>query len=104
MVGAVMFTCGGRTHRFFGESAFDATTFTKVFEGVPLIGMYAGGEIGPPLLADARSQVRPISSISKINDVELAVDDDDKSFYRSFFMLLAPDEKHGLKRDGSTCQ
>ena len=39
-----MFTCGGRTHRFFGESAFDATTFTKVFENVPLIGMYAGGE------------------------------------------------------------
>ena len=33
------------------------------------------------------SQVRPISSISKLNDVELAVDDDDKSF-RSFLLLL----------------
>jgi len=53
VLGAVMFTCGGRTHRFFGEPAFDASTFTKIFEGTPLIGMYAGGEIGPPLLAGA---------------------------------------------------
>ena len=53
MLGAVMFTCGGRTHQFFGEPAFDASTFARTFEGVPLIGMYAGGEIGPPLLADA---------------------------------------------------
>jgi len=53
LLGAVMFTCGGRTHRFFGEPAFDATAFSKIFDDVPLIGMYAGGEIGPPLLADA---------------------------------------------------
>ena len=53
MLGAVMFTCGGRTGRFFGEPAFDASTFAKTFKSTPLIGMYAGGEIGPPLLADA---------------------------------------------------
>lgn len=53
IVGAVMFTCSGRTHHFFGEAAFDAGTFNKIFTDVPLIGMYAGGEIGPPLLADA---------------------------------------------------
>ena len=53
LLGAVMFTCGGRTDRFFGEPAFDASCFTKIMTGVPLIGMYAGGEIGPPLLAEA---------------------------------------------------
>jgi len=53
LLGAVMFTCNGRTHNFFGEAAFDATTFSKTFPATPLIGMYAGGEIGPPLLADA---------------------------------------------------
>ena len=53
LLGAVMFTCGGRTSHFFGEPAFDATTFARIFDTTPLIGMYAGGEIGPPLLAEA---------------------------------------------------
>lgn len=53
LLGAVMFTCGGRTNHFFGEPAFDANCFAKIMTGVPLIGMYAGGEIGPPLLAEA---------------------------------------------------
>ncbi|EOD29131.1 hypothetical protein EMIHUDRAFT_234067 [Emiliania huxleyi CCMP1516] len=39
--------------RLLGAAAFDATTFSKTFPATPLIGMYAGGEIGPPLLADA---------------------------------------------------
>ena len=53
LLGSVMFTCGGRTQHFFGEPAFDASTFVKTFSGTPLIGMYAGGEIGPQLLAEA---------------------------------------------------
>ena len=53
MLGAVMFTCGGRTQSFFGEPAFDARTFCRIFDDTPLIGYYAGGEIGPPILADA---------------------------------------------------
>jgi hypothetical protein len=52
LLGAVMFTCAGRTDRFFGEAAFDASCFVRIMTGVPLIGMYAGGEIGPPLLAE----------------------------------------------------
>lgn len=53
LLGSVMFTCGGRTQHFFGEPAFDAATFVRTFGGTPLIGMYAGGEIGPQLLAEA---------------------------------------------------
>jgi small ligand-binding sensory domain FIST len=53
LLGSIMFTCGARTHHFFGEAAFDASTFCKTFDQTPLIGCYAGGEIGPPLLADA---------------------------------------------------
>ena len=91
LLGAVMFTCSGRSDRFFGETAFDASAFATRFgaegaiaaaaypsaahahdggnggdgggplmslataptAGAPLIGMFAGGEVGPIALADA---------------------------------------------------
>lgn len=52
-LGAVMFTCGARTKRFFGEEFLDAKKFQSVFPSLPLIGFWAGGEIGPQAVAEA---------------------------------------------------
>eukprot|EP00933_Yihiella_yeosuensis_P044328 TRINITY_DN3942_c1_g1_i1.p1 TRINITY_DN3942_c1_g1~~TRINITY_DN3942_c1_g1_i1.p1 ORF type:complete len:745 (-),score=157.56 TRINITY_DN3942_c1_g1_i1:147-2183(-) len=52
-LGAVMFTCGGRGRQFFQEEFVDAKAFKSSFPGKPLVGFWAGGEIGPQALADA---------------------------------------------------
>lgn len=46
----IMFSCSGRGPRrggFFSEDSVDATAYTSVFPGVPLMGSYVNGEIGP---------------------------------------------------------
>ena len=50
-----MFSCGARGPgaQFMGERSFDATAFATQFPGTPLLGFYAGGEIGPQAIADA---------------------------------------------------
>lgn len=53
VLGSVMFTCGGRNGRFFGEDCADAKRFQEAFPSVPLVGFWAGGEIGPQALAEA---------------------------------------------------
>jgi len=54
VLGSVMFTCGGRGAHFFdGEDCADAKCFQKTFPSVPLVGFWAGGEIGPKALAEA---------------------------------------------------
>jgi len=82
LLGAVMFTCGGRTLQFFGERAFDATTFVRIFDGTPLVGMYAGGEIGPPLLADA-----PPSKAFQVGGAEM------HGFTAIFGMFIVPERQ-----------
>lgn len=52
-IGAVMFTCGGRSEGFFHEEFVDAKEFQAVFPSVPCVGFWAGGEIGPQALAEA---------------------------------------------------
>lgn len=52
-LGAVLFTCGGRGARFFGDNFVDARRFQACHPGVPLVGFWAGGEIGPQALAEA---------------------------------------------------
>lgn len=53
LLGALMFSCGGRgPHAALNtEKMIDAQHFSKVFPSLPLLGFYAGGEIGP----DARA-------------------------------------------------
>lgn len=53
LLGALMYSCGGRgPHEALNnEKMLDATHFNKYFPGLPLLGFYAGGEIGP----DARA-------------------------------------------------
>lgn len=82
LLGAVMFTCGGRTARFFGEPAFDATAFARTFERVPMIGMYAGGEIGPPLTAGA-----PPSKAFQVGGAEM------HGFTAIFGLFIVPPRK-----------
>lgn len=53
VLGSIMFTCGGRQGRFFGEDCADAKRFQEAFPSVPLVGFWAGGEIGPQALAEA---------------------------------------------------
>ena len=53
LLGAVIFPCGGRGESAFGEPAFDANAFARRFGYASMIGIYAGGEIGPKALADA---------------------------------------------------
>lgn len=52
-LGAIMFTCGGRGQRFFKEAFVDAKQFREVFPSLPLVGFWAGGEIGPQAFAEA---------------------------------------------------
>jgi len=66
LLGAVMFTCSGRTEGFFGEGAFDAKAFAARYVAASLIGMYAGGEIGPKAAADA-----PPSRATQVGDASL---------------------------------
>ena len=46
-VGALLFTCSGRGVNFYGEPNIDSSAFRNGFQGVPLAGFFAGGEIGP---------------------------------------------------------
>lgn len=52
-LGAIMFTCGARGPTLFGENHVDAKQFRTVFPSLPLVGFWAGGEIGPRALAEA---------------------------------------------------
>ncbi|KAG2678505.1 hypothetical protein I3843_11G005400 [Carya illinoinensis] len=44
--GGFIFSCAGRGESFFGRPSVDSTPFTENFPGVPLAGIYCGGEIG----------------------------------------------------------
>ncbi|BCO37666.1 hypothetical protein BMW24_001095 [Mycobacterium heckeshornense] len=46
-VGALLFTCNGRGRRMFGVSDHDASTISELLGGIPLVGFFAAGEIGP---------------------------------------------------------
>lgn len=52
LLGALMFSCGGRgpSASMMGEAMCDATHFDSAFPGLPCLGFYAGGEIGPMAL------------------------------------------------------
>ena len=45
--GAVMFSCLGRGHRFFGEPDHDCSMTTRYLGGVAIGGFFCAGEIGP---------------------------------------------------------
>lgn len=50
LLSALMFSCGGRgpeKNQMFQQDMLDAAYFEKVFPSIPLLGFYAGGEIGP---------------------------------------------------------
>eukprot|EP00934_Nitzschia_sp_Nitz4_P003067 Nitzschia sp. Nitz4//scaffold387_size12074//7796//9493//NITZ4_009002-RA/size12074-processed-gene-0.5-mRNA-1//1//CDS//3329549973//3057//frame0 len=54
ILGAVMFSCTGRGPRrgnLIREEMADARRFSNMFPGVPCLGFYAGGEVGPLALA-----------------------------------------------------
>jgi len=53
VLGSIMFTCGGRSMRFFNESNVDMKQFQHVFPSLPLVGLWAGGEIGPQAFAES---------------------------------------------------
>jgi small ligand-binding sensory domain FIST len=45
--GALLFTCNGRGTRLFSEDNHDARCVQAAFNGVPLAGFFAQGELGP---------------------------------------------------------
>jgi small ligand-binding sensory domain FIST len=45
--GALLFTCNGRGTRLFPEDSHDARCVQAAFNGVPLAGFFAQGELGP---------------------------------------------------------
>lgn len=45
--GALLFTCNGRGTRLFTEPNHDAGTLQQVWPGVPTVGLFAQGELGP---------------------------------------------------------
>ncbi len=45
--GALLFTCNGRGTRLFPEDHHDARCVQAAFQGVPLAGFFAQGELGP---------------------------------------------------------
>lgn len=52
LLGALLFTCNGRGRSCFGREANDAHSFHEAFPDAPLLGYYAGGEIGPRISRD----------------------------------------------------
>jgi len=54
-MGMLLFTCAGRgpDASFLGETMSDARTIDRNFPGLPVVGLYAGGEIAP----EARAQI-----------------------------------------------
>jgi hypothetical protein len=60
LLGALMFSCSARgpTAGMLGEAMCDATAFRKHFSETPLLGWYAGGEIGPSAMAGRRQALR----------------------------------------------
>lgn len=54
VLGALLFTCLGRGLQAFGREANDARLFHEAFPGAPLLGYYAGGEIGPRISRDEK--------------------------------------------------
>lgn len=47
VLGALLFTCCARTSQTFGREGHDVILFQEQFPTAPLLGYYAGGEIGP---------------------------------------------------------
>ena len=47
VAGALLFTCNGRGPRMFDRPHHDASMVSRVFNGSPLAGFFAAGEIGP---------------------------------------------------------
>ncbi len=45
--GALLFTCNGRGPRMFDKPHHDASVVSKAFDGPPLAGFFAAGEVGP---------------------------------------------------------
>ena len=44
---ALMFPCAGRGPHFYGDSDRDLDLLTHRFPGLPVIGIYGNGELGP---------------------------------------------------------
>mmetsp|Transcript_24197 Transcript_24197/g.78862 ORF Transcript_24197/g.78862 Transcript_24197/m.78862 type:complete len:588 (+) Transcript_24197:181-1944(+) len=57
VLGGFLVTCSGRREQMFGEPAFDASCFRERFPNIPLVGFFAGGEVGPKAVADAPPEV-----------------------------------------------
>ncbi|MEE3054629.1 MAG: FIST N-terminal domain-containing protein [Planctomycetota bacterium] len=47
VAGALLFTCNGRGPRMFDRPHHDAALVSRIFNGTPLAGFFAAGEIGP---------------------------------------------------------
>lgn len=47
IAGALLFTCNGRGPRMFDKPHHDASVISKIFDGPPLAGFFAAGEVGP---------------------------------------------------------
>jgi len=80
LVGGFMFSCAGRGAQFFGEEDFDAKAFGKIFDGKPLMGMYAAGEIGPKALGEA-----PASRATQVGHAAV------QGFTAVYALFLAPE-------------
>eukprot|EP00468_Gymnochlora_sp_CCMP2014_P006071 CAMPEP_0167762914 /NCGR_PEP_ID=MMETSP0110_2-20121227/13050_1 /TAXON_ID=629695 /ORGANISM="Gymnochlora sp., Strain CCMP2014" /LENGTH=305 /DNA_ID=CAMNT_0007649877 /DNA_START=195 /DNA_END=1112 /DNA_ORIENTATION=+ len=53
-----LFTCCARGARYYGEHHIESRAFRKVMAPAPIIGMFAGGEIGPPSSKRRRKRSR----------------------------------------------
>jgi small ligand-binding sensory domain FIST len=45
--GALLFTCNGRGSNLFGTPDHDISALREAIPGLPVAGMFCGGEIGP---------------------------------------------------------
>jgi hypothetical protein len=88
LMGALMFSCGGRgPHPFAGKAMMDAEAFKEAFPSAPMTGFYAGGEIGPQAMADASGQIATQTGNAAL-----------QGFTAVFGLFSVPIK---LKRDGS---
>ena len=53
MLGGLLFTCGGRGYKLYGEVGVEAKIFQEMIPGKGLSGFYGLGEIGPCVRAGA---------------------------------------------------
>jgi hypothetical protein len=92
VLGGLLFTCGGRGYKLYGEHSIEANMFQTIFPYIGLSGMYGLGEIGPCVRAGAVDENSTDVDTEIMGFTSVYV-----LFYASSFKTLNGNASNGLK-------